>query len=160
MTRGSVRVSHAGRGVRRVNRATGPTRLFASGVPAKISRGSPQSGGCRRHWAPSRSRRSDAALPGPDFRSLLLGCRGRHSGKRLSSSRRRGSLRTGAGPRASLGGRSASLVRHAVLGSLRKTCGNEGLSCWSRASRFSEQQGAVVRRRAASRPPLAPARPA
>lgn len=74
-----------------------------SGVPAKISRVSPQSGGYRRHWAPWRTRQSGAALPGPDFRSLLLGFRGRHSGKRLSSSRRRGPLRTGAGPRAILG---------------------------------------------------------
>lgn len=57
-------------------------------------------------------------------------------------------------------GRSAFLASHAVLGSLRKACGKEGFSRWFSASRFSEQQGAVVRRRAAGRPPLAPALPA
>lgn len=64
-----------------------------------------------------------------------------------------GPPRTGAGPPAAL--RVSGLPppgRLAVLGSLPKACAKQGSSCRDRASRFSEQQGAVVRRGVASRP--------
>lgn len=171
-TRGSVRVSHVGRRVRCVHRATGHGHRSSRGRPDSSQWGAgeslprkpavgrvPTALGSRAQgtW---RTRRSDAARPRSGLPVALAGVPRAAFGEATELEPSPGAAADGCRSLGDPRGRSASLVRHAVRGSLPKSCGNEGFCCGSSASRFSVQQGAVVRRRAASRPPLAPALPA
>lgn len=170
MTGGSVGVSHVGRRVRSGTRATGHGFQSAGGRPDSSQWG-PGENLPRRPavWRVPTSPGSRAQVENPAIR-----CRTTRPGLPVALAMvpravfgettelepSPGPAADGCGSFRDPQGLSAALVRHAVPGSLPKTCGNEGFSCGFRASRFSVQQGAVVRRRVASRPPLAPALPA
>lgn len=167
MTRGPVRVSHVGPRVRCVSRATGRGYHSSDGRPDSSQ------------WGPGENLPREPAVRRV---ATSLGSRAQDENPAIRCRTTRSGLPVALAmvPRALFGettelepppgaaadgcpsfrgpqGLSASLVRRAVPGSLPKTCGSEGFSCRFSATRFSVQQGAVVRRRVASRLPLAPA---